>query len=33
MPVFSTCCIEMITRWDNSMPSEGSSEIDVWPEF
>jgi hypothetical protein len=33
MPVFSTCCIEMITRWDNSMPSEGSSEIHVWPEF
>ncbi|KAL6909679.1 hypothetical protein ACP4OV_001338 [Aristida adscensionis] len=32
-PVFSTCCIEMITRWENSMSSEGSSDIDVWPEF
>ncbi|XP_021311612.1 cytochrome P450 72A15 isoform X3 [Sorghum bicolor] len=33
LPVFSTCCIETIIRWENSMPSEGSSEIDVWPEF
>jgi len=23
----------MINRWENSMSSEGSSEIDVWPEF
>ncbi|KAL6614873.1 hypothetical protein ACP70R_037143 [Stipagrostis hirtigluma subsp. patula] len=33
LPVFSGCCVEMITRWENSLPSEGSSEIDVWPEF
>jgi len=33
LPVFSTCCIETVTRWENSMPSEGSSEIDIWPEF
>jgi cytochrome P450 len=33
LPVFSTCCVEMITRWENSMLHEGSSEIDVWPEF
>uniref|UniRef100_K3XIR4 Cytochrome P450 n=1 Tax=Setaria italica TaxID=4555 RepID=K3XIR4_SETIT len=33
LPVFSTCCDETITRWENSMPFEGSSEIDVWPEF
>ncbi|OEL17309.1 Cytochrome P450 72A15 [Dichanthelium oligosanthes] len=33
LPVFSTCCVEMITRWENLMSSEGSSEIDVWPEF
>ncbi|CAL4975183.1 unnamed protein product [Urochloa decumbens] len=33
LPVFSTCCLEMITRWENSMSPEGSSEIDVWPEF
>jgi cytochrome P450 len=23
----------MITRWDNSMSTQGSSEIDIWPEF
>lgn len=33
LPVFSTCCIEMITTWENSMSSEGLSELDVWPEF
>ncbi|KAL6842745.1 hypothetical protein ACP4OV_027589 [Aristida adscensionis] len=33
LPVFSSCCIEMISRWENSMSFEGSSEIDVWPEF
>ncbi|CAL4948617.1 unnamed protein product [Urochloa decumbens] len=33
LPVFSACCDETITRWENSMPSEGSAEIDVWPEF
>ncbi|CAO2179122.1 unnamed protein product [Urochloa humidicola] len=33
LPVFCTCCLEMITRWENSMSPEGSSEIDVWPEF
>ncbi|CAM0957639.1 unnamed protein product [Alopecurus aequalis] len=33
LPVFSTCSQEMITRWENSMSSEGSSEVDVWPEF
>ncbi|KAL6614875.1 hypothetical protein ACP70R_037145 [Stipagrostis hirtigluma subsp. patula] len=33
LPVFSTCCIEVITRWENSMSSDGSSEIDVWPQF
>ncbi|CAO2204081.1 unnamed protein product [Urochloa humidicola] len=33
LPIFSTCSLEMITRWENSMSPEGSSEIDVWPEF
>ncbi|PAN29590.1 hypothetical protein PAHAL_5G236300 [Panicum hallii] len=33
LPVFSACCAETITRWENSMPSEGRYEIDVWPEF
>jgi cytochrome P450 len=33
LPLFSACSIEMVTRWENSMSSEGSSEIDVWPEF
>ena len=33
LPVFATCCTDMINRWENSMSSEVSSEIDVWPEF
>ena len=33
LPVFSTCCVEMVTKWKNSTSCEGSSEIDVWPEF
>ncbi|CAL4975181.1 unnamed protein product [Urochloa decumbens] len=33
LPVFATCCIDVINRWENSISSEGSSEIDIWPEF
>ncbi|XP_020105932.1 cytochrome P450 72A15-like [Ananas comosus] len=33
LPSFSTCCTELIARWENLVPSEGSSEIDVWPEL
>ncbi|XBI12543.1 hypothetical protein VPH35_139401 [Triticum aestivum] len=33
LPVFSACCEEMITRWENSMPTGGLCEIDVFPEF
>lgn len=33
LPVFSTCCKEMIARWQNSVTSEGFSELDVGPEF
>ena len=33
LPVFSTCCEEMVARWENSMSTEGLSEIDTCPEF
>uniref|UniRef100_A0A0A9F4E2 Uncharacterized protein n=1 Tax=Arundo donax TaxID=35708 RepID=A0A0A9F4E2_ARUDO len=33
LPIFSACCVETVTRWENSMSSEGSSVTDVWPEF
>ncbi|KAF8675966.1 hypothetical protein HU200_047466 [Digitaria exilis] len=33
LPVFATCCIDVINRWENSVSSEGSSEIDIWPEL
>ncbi|VAI79594.1 unnamed protein product [Triticum turgidum subsp. durum] len=33
LPVFSACCEEMITRWENSMSADGSCEIDFCPEF
>ncbi|KAF0920214.1 hypothetical protein E2562_034027 [Oryza meyeriana var. granulata] len=33
LPVFSACCTEMITRWKNSITSEGLSELDVRDEF
>ncbi|EAY75694.1 hypothetical protein OsI_03601 [Oryza sativa Indica Group] len=33
LPVFLACCTKMITRWVNSMSSEGISELDVWDEF
>uniref|UniRef100_A0A0E0L1S9 Cytochrome P450 n=1 Tax=Oryza punctata TaxID=4537 RepID=A0A0E0L1S9_ORYPU len=33
LPVFANCCTEMITRWENSVPLEAASEIDVWPKF
>ena len=33
LPVFATCCINVINRWEKIMSSEGSSEIDIWPEF
>ena len=33
LPLFSACSVEMVTRWENSTSSEGSSEKDVWPEF
>ncbi|KAG8055564.1 hypothetical protein GUJ93_ZPchr0001g32489 [Zizania palustris] len=33
LPVFSACCTDMVTRWENSLSSEGLSELDVWDEF
>ena len=33
LPVFATCCIDVINRWEKLMSSKGSSEIDIWPEF
>ncbi|ONM40052.1 cytochrome P450 family 72 subfamily A polypeptide 8 [Zea mays] len=34
-PAFLTCCTELIDRWDKEVAggSDGSFELDVWPEF
>ncbi|XP_072968870.1 cytochrome P450 CYP72A616-like [Typha angustifolia] len=33
LPSFSTCCTELIARWESSVSSRGSFELDVWPEL
>ncbi|KAJ4787711.1 Cytochrome P450 [Rhynchospora pubera] len=33
LPAFSTCCDELVDRWENSVGPDGSFEIDVWPEM
>ncbi|CAO2191128.1 unnamed protein product [Urochloa humidicola] len=34
LPAFSTCCTELIDRWESNLAgSDGSYELDVWPEF
>ncbi|XXG90477.1 hypothetical protein AAC387_Pa12g2235 [Persea americana] len=33
LPAFHTSCYELITRWEESVGSDGSCELDVWPEF
>ncbi|CAL4962520.1 unnamed protein product [Urochloa decumbens] len=34
LPAFSTCCIELIDCWENELAgSDGSYEVDIWPEF
>ena len=35
MPAFSTCCTELIDRWESKVSdaSDGSYEVDIWPEF
>jgi cytochrome P450 len=33
LPAFSTCCDELVDRWENSTGPNGSFELDVWPEM
>ncbi|CAL4975171.1 unnamed protein product [Urochloa decumbens] len=34
LPAFSTCCTELIYRWESKLAgSNGSYELDIWPEF
>ncbi|KAJ4806642.1 Cytochrome P450 [Rhynchospora pubera] len=33
LPSFSTCCDELITKWDKLIDSKEFSELDVFPEF
>ncbi|KAL5228090.1 hypothetical protein ABZP36_016355 [Zizania latifolia] len=34
LPAFSTCCSELIGRWDNDLAgSDGPFEVDIWKEF
>ena len=33
LPAFSTCCNELIERWESLIGSKGSVELDVWPEL
>ncbi|KAJ3685045.1 hypothetical protein LUZ61_014209 [Rhynchospora tenuis] len=33
LPAFSTCCSELVDRWENSVGTNGSFELDVWPEM
>ncbi|XP_038981495.1 cytochrome P450 72A15-like isoform X2 [Phoenix dactylifera] len=33
LPTFSSCCDELIKRWDMHIGLQGSGELDVWPEF
>ncbi|KAH7651907.1 Secologanin synthase protein [Dioscorea alata] len=33
LPAFSTCCDELIKRWENKINAEGSIELNVWPEL
>ncbi|XXG61647.1 hypothetical protein AAC387_Pa05g0202 [Persea americana] len=33
LPAFHASCCELISRWEESVGSEGSCELDVWPEF
>uniref|UniRef100_A0A0D9V358 Cytochrome P450 n=1 Tax=Leersia perrieri TaxID=77586 RepID=A0A0D9V358_9ORYZ len=34
LPAFSTCCSEMIDRWDSKLAgSDGLHELDIWEEF
>ena len=34
LPAFSACCEELVSRWaQQSLGSDGSCELDVWPEL
>ncbi|XP_031500885.1 cytochrome P450 72A397-like [Nymphaea colorata] len=33
LPAFSTCCSELVQRWEKSLSLQGSCELDVWKEF
>ncbi|GJN18319.1 hypothetical protein PR202_gb05467 [Eleusine coracana subsp. coracana] len=33
LPAFSECCEELVSRWTQSLGSDGSCEMDVWPEI
>ncbi|RCV26313.1 hypothetical protein SETIT_5G235400v2 [Setaria italica] len=33
LPAFAACANELVTRWEGYVESDGSKEIDVWPEF
>jgi cytochrome P450 len=34
LPAFSACCEELVNRWAaESLGSDGSCELDVWPEL
>ena len=33
VPAFLTSCTDSIKRWDQLVGTEGSYELDVWPEF
>lgn len=33
VPAFLTSCTDLIKRWDELADTEGSCELDVWPEF
>ncbi|KAJ4741631.1 Cytochrome P450 [Rhynchospora pubera] len=33
LPAFSSCCDELVDKWENSVGPDGSFEIDVWPEM
>ncbi|CAL4962519.1 unnamed protein product [Urochloa decumbens] len=33
LPAFTACCEELVSRWTESAGSDGSCELDVWPEL
>lgn len=33
LPAFSACCEELVSRWAESLGSDGACELDVWPEL